>query len=152
MKRLTRWGVLGGMLLAGSGAAQAQLAAVKTNALLWGNLTPNLSVELVTAPRFSLEGTVFYGLNKNPLDVQLKGAQAEIRYTHRGDAAGPGLTYGYAWPLCKHFNLEFSAGVGVMWYREKKYAEGTNLNKAEYNAKGMKYVPTEVAVTCSYVF
>lgn len=180
MKKLTRWGVLGGMLLAGSGAAQAQLAAVKTNALLWGNLTPNLSVELVTAPRFSLEGTVFYGLNKNPLDVQLKGAQAEIRYwisgrpmarsfvglsvsgmryfvahegtTHRGDAAGPGLTYGYAWPLCKHFNLEFSAGVGVMWYREKKYAEGTNMNKAEYNAKGMKYVPTEVAVTCSYVF
>ena len=28
--------------------AQAQLAAVKTNVLLWGNLTPNLSLELVT--------------------------------------------------------------------------------------------------------
>ena len=180
MNHFLRRGICLGAWVAGCGMAHAQLAAVKTNALLWGNLTPNISMELVTASKFSLEGTVFYGLNKNPLDVQLKGAQAEIRYwisgrpmarsfvglsvsgmryfvahegtTHRGDAAGPGLTYGYAWPLCKHFNLEFSAGVGVMWYREKKYAEGTNLNKAEYNAKGMKYVPTEVAVTCSYVF
>ena len=180
MNHFLRRGICLGAWVAGCGMAHAQLAAVKTNALLWGNLTPNFSMELVTASKFSLEGTVFYGLNKNPLDVQLKGAQAEIRYwisgrpmarsfvglsvsgmryfvahegtTHRGDAAGPGLTYGYAWPLCKHFNLEFSAGVGVMWYREKKYAEGTNLNKAEYNAKGMKYVPTEVAVTCSYVF
>ena len=37
-------------------------------------------MELVTAPRFSVEGTVFYGLNKTPMDTQLKGAQAEIRY------------------------------------------------------------------------
>lgn len=180
MKRLTRWGLCGGMLLSSLGTANAQLAAVKTNALLWGNLTPNVSMELVTAPRFSLEGTVFYGLNQNPLNVQLKGAQAELRYwisgrpmarsfvglsvsgmryfvthegtAHRGDAGGPGLTYGYALPLCKHFNLEFSAGVGLMWYREKKYAEGTNLDKAAYNAKGMKCVPTEIAVACCYVF
>ena len=66
--------------MAGCGMAHAQLAAVKTNALLWGNLTPNISMELVTASKFSLEGTVFYGLNKTPLDAQLKGAQAEFRY------------------------------------------------------------------------
>lgn len=64
--------------MAGCGMAHAQLAAVKTNALLWGNLTPNISMELVTASKFSLEGTVFYGLNKTPLDAQLKGAQAEF--------------------------------------------------------------------------
>lgn len=158
----------------------AQLAAIKTNALLWGNLTPNLSMELVTASRFSLEGTVFYGLNHTPANVQLKGVQAEIRYwisgrpmarsfiglsatgtrytvihkgtTHQGDAIGPGLTYGYAWPISKRFNLEFSAGVGALWYRERKYPEGTALKTASYNAKGMKCVPTEAAVTCCYLF
>lgn len=169
-----------GVFLTGCGISYAQLAAVKTNALLWGNLTPNISMELVTAPRFSLEGTVFYGLNKTPMDTQLKGAQAEIRYwisgrpmarsfvglsvsgvrytvthkgtTHLGEAAGPGLTYGYAWPLSKHFNLEFSAGVGAMWYREKKYPEGTVPMQEEYNANGMKCVPTEIAVSCCYLF
>ena len=71
---------------------------------------------------------------------------------HKGEAAGPGLTYGYAWPLSKRFNLEFSAGVGALWYREKKYPEGTNLKKEEYNANGIKCVPTEIAVSCCYLF
>lgn len=71
---------------------------------------------------------------------------------HQGEAAGPGLTYGYAWPLSKRFNLEFSAGVGALWYREKKYPEGTYLKKEEYNANGVKCVPTEVAVSCCYLF
>ena len=69
-----------------------------------------------------------------------------------GEAAGPGLTYGYAWPLSKRFNLEFSAGVGALWYREKKYPEGTYLKKEEYNANGVKCVPTEIAVSCCYLF
>ncbi len=82
-----------------------------------------------------------------------------LRYTvvhkgkaHQGEAAGPGLTYGYAWPLSKRFNLEFSAGVGALWYREKKYPEGTYLKKEEYNANGVKCVPTEIAVSCCYLF
>lgn len=180
MNHFLRRGICLGAWVAGCGMAHAQLAAVKTNALLWGNLTPNISMELVTASKFSLEGTVFYGLNKTPLDAQLKGAQAEFRYwisgrpmarsfiglsvsglrytvvhkgkAHQGEAAGPGLTCGYAWPLSKRFNLEFSAGVGALWYREKKYPEGTYLKKEEYNANGVKCVPTEVAVSCCYLF
>ena len=34
--------------------AQAQLIAGRTNALLWGNLTPNFSLELVTSNRTSV--------------------------------------------------------------------------------------------------
>lgn len=49
-------------------------------------------------------------------------------------------------------NLEFSAGVGALWYREKKYPEGTYLKKEEYNANGVKCVPTEIAVSCCYLF
>ena len=63
MNHFLRRGICLGAWVAGCGMAHAQLAAVKTNALLWGNLTPNISMELVTASKFSLEGTVFYGLN-----------------------------------------------------------------------------------------
>lgn len=73
MNHFLRRGICLGAWVAGCGMAHAQLAAVKTNALLWGNLTPNISMELVTASKFSLEGTVFYGLDKAPLDAQLKG-------------------------------------------------------------------------------
>lgn len=62
MNHFLRRGICLGAWVAGCGMAHAQLAAVKTNALLWGNLTPNISMELVTASKFSLEGTVFYGL------------------------------------------------------------------------------------------
>lgn len=165
----------------GANGAYAQLAAVKTNVLLWGNLTPNLSMELVTGQRTSLEGTLFYGLDKTPADAQLKEAQAKFKYwiserpmartfiglsvsgmrylvnykgtAHHGDAAGPGLIYGYALPLGKHLNLEFSAGVGLFWYREGRYPEGTdNVKDLGYNASGMKCMPAELAVSCSYVF
>lgn len=181
MKKWITRGILTAALALGTLQVHAQLAAVKTNVLLWGNLTPNLSLELVTGRRTSLEGTVFYGLNKTPLDAQLKGAQAKFRYwisdrpmarsfvslsvtgmrylvahkgtLHHGDAAGPGLIYGYALPLTKHFNLEFSAGVGLYWYREGRYPEGTtDVKDKGYNANGMKCMPAELAVTCSYVF
>ena len=84
MNHFLRRGICLGAWVAGCGMAHAQLAAVKTNALLWGNLTPNISMELVTASKFSLEGTVFYGLNKTPLDAQLKGAQAAFQKKHCG--------------------------------------------------------------------
>ena len=40
----------------------------------------------------------------------------------------------------------------ALWYREKKYPEGTYLKKEEYNANGVKCVPTEIAVSCCYLF
>lgn len=45
MNYFLRRGICLGAWVAGCGMAHAQLAAVKTNALLWGNLTPNISME-----------------------------------------------------------------------------------------------------------
>ena len=140
--------------------AQAQLLAGKTNLLMWGNLTPNVSLELVTSERTSVNIGGMYSLNSNPLDCSIKGADVQLRYwlsgrpmarsfvalglqgmryhavfsdkVHHGDAAGPGVVYGYSFPLGKRFNLELSAGVSVMWYREAKYDKGTEMPK-EYN-------------------
>lgn len=42
MNHFLRRGICLGAWVAGCSMAHAQLAAVKTNALLWGNLTPNI--------------------------------------------------------------------------------------------------------------
>lgn len=157
-----------------SSHAAAQLISVKTNALLWGNLTPNVGAELVTSERTSLAGNVYYSVGKQPIDCDIKGGDAQLRYwfsnrpmarsfialgvqafhyvanlgsvNHRGDTVGPGLVYGYDLPLTKHFNLEFSAGISMMWYREKKG------NTLQYNTSGHRLMPMGVGITCSYIF
>lgn len=161
-------------LTAFSTPAAAQLLSVRTNALVWGNLTPNLGMELVTSERTSLVGNAYYSLDKQPLDCKLRGVDFQVRYwfsnrpmarsfialgvqgfhynasfdntRHIGDAAGPGLVYGYALPLTKHFNLEFSAGMAMTWFREKRG------DVTEYNHSGHRIMPMGVGVTCSYIF
>lgn len=158
---------------------QAQLLSVRTNALLWGNLTPNLGMELVTSERTSVSGNVFYSLDANPMDCSIKGADLQLRYwisgrpmvrsfialglqgmrydaewsdhRHFGDAAGPGIVYGYSLPLSKRFNIEFSAGVSVMWFRERKYAVGTPEPTGDYNFTGTKVMPMGLGITCTYI-
>ena len=46
---------------------------------------------------------------------------------HKGDAYAAGLTYGYAWVLGDHWNIEATAGVGVLRYRQFKYDKGLSL-------------------------
>ena len=172
----------GALVLAAVGmaaTAQAQLLAGKTNLLMWGNLTPNVSLELVTLERTSMNIGGMYSLISNPLDCSIKGADVQLRYwlsgrpmarsfvalglqgmryhavfsdkVHHGDAAGPGVVYGYSFPLGKRFNLELSAGVSVMWYREAKYDKGTEMPK-EYNVTGRKVMPMGLGISCSYIF
>lgn len=157
-----------------SSHAAAQLFSFKTNALLWGNLTPNIGAELVTSERTSLVGNLYYSLDNQPIDCNIKGGDAQLRYWfsnrpmvrsfialgvqgfhynatfssthHNGDSFGPGLVYGYALPLTRRFNLEFSAGMSMMWYRERKG------RTTDYNVSGHRLMPMGVGITCSYIF
>lgn len=163
------------------GKAEAQLISAKTNAILWGNVTPNLSVELVTSKKTSLEITGFYSPDKTPLSTSLRGGQMELRYwisgrpmswlftgisatalqydfsagtsfRHAGDAVGPGILFGYALPIATHWNIEFATGMGLLWFREKKYDEKQYIEKQPYNNRGMKIMPTKLSVSFAYVF
>lgn len=154
--------------------AAAQLLSAKTNALFWGNMTPNLGLELVTSKRTSFVGNAYYSLDNQPIDCNIRAVDVQFRYwfsnrpmarsfiglgvqgvhyktkfygtKHFGDAAGPGLVYGYALPLTKHFNVEFSAGMSVMWFREKRG------NVSKYNASGHRLMPMGLGISCSYIF
>lgn len=161
--------------------AAAQMMAVKTNTLLWGNLTPNLSLELVTTKKTSLEVTGFYSLDNTPTDTQLKGAQMEMRYwasgrpmnnlfvgvsftalgfnttlgrgfRHSGDAIAPGIVFGYDLVLGKHWNVEFATGVGYFWYRMRRYDQFIDPWMKPYNEHGGRMLPTKMNVSIAYIF
>lgn len=170
-----------GVMVCWGNEAAAQMMAVKTNTLLWGNLTPNLSLELVTTKKTSLEVTGFYSLDNTPTDTQLKGAQMEMRYwasgrpmnnlfvgvsftalgfnttlgrgnRHTGDAIAPGIVFGYGLVLGKHWNVEFATGVGYFWYRERKYDQDVNIWMKPYNEHGGRMLPTKMNVSIAYIF
>ena len=161
--------------------ANAQLMAIKTNTLLWGNLTPNLSMELVTTKKTSFEITGFYSLKNTTFDTQLKGAQMEMRYwasgrpmnslfmgvslsalryettfgrvnRHVGDAIAPGIVFGYALALGKHWNAEFATGVGYFWFDERRYGKGHDAWLEPYNEHGGRMLPTKLNASIAYIF
>lgn len=68
--------------------------------------------------------------NASNVDLPIPGAffggdnlQKEVRdNSYEGTFAGVGLTYGYQWILCRHWNLEAEIGVGYnhVWYDKYK--------------------------------
>ena len=81
-KKKSLWSklVMTAMLICMAHPTQAQLIAGKTNALLWGTLTPNFSLELVTSDKTSVMAGGFYSLDQNPLDCNIKGVEGQVRY------------------------------------------------------------------------
>lgn len=170
-----------GVMVCWGNEAAAQLMAIKTNTLLWGNLTPNLSMELVTTKKTSFEITGFYSLKNTPFDTQLKGAQMEMRYwasgrpmnslfmgvslsalryettfgrvnRHVGDAIAPGIVLGYALALGKHWNVEFATGVGYFWFDERRYGKQHDAWMEPYNEHGRRMLPTKLNASFAYIF
>ena len=155
--------------LASLGTANAQKAAIKTNALYWATTTPNIGVEFALGDRwtFELEGGYnpwnldsdnnmkvkhwlvspefrywfcnsfqghFIGVNANYTQFNIGGLPEGIPNLFvnlntevpmpdlsvariQGWAVGAGLTYGYAFPIARRWNMELTVGYG-WWYTE----------------------------------
>lgn len=156
----------------------AQRVTLYTNTVDWLTLSPNLGAEFSLTPRISLNisaaGSPFV-LGK---DIYLKHfrIQPEIKYWFQtllaghyigvtatytsfdlalknkgyyGDALLPGLTYGYSWILSRRWNMEVSAGIGVVHYRMARYAPGTP--PGEPNESGWMVAPVKLAFSFIYV-
>lgn len=76
MKRILLLIVIAGFFIL---RAQAQQVAVKTNALMWGLMSPNLGCELVTGERTSVELSVFGNYKPFGKDMKMIGVQPEYR-------------------------------------------------------------------------
>lgn len=157
----------------------SQKIALKTNAVLWATVSPNISAEFVVSRNLSVDlsasfnvWTPFANMKTNHLLLQ-----PELRYwfgrpmsqhfvgftllyvdydllfretRYNGETFGGGFTYGYDFVLSKHWNLELTAGVGVMYRWQYKYNE--NEPRPEYrNNFGWYVAPVKVGVTVSYI-
>jgi hypothetical protein len=160
-------------------SANAQKIAVKTNALEWATISPNISAEFVVSPTMSLDLSASF--NKwtpfSNVDLDHLKIQPELRYwfqrpmaqhfvgftvlyidydivnkgiCHDGQGIAGGFTYGYDFVLSKRWNLELTAGVGALYRFERKYEVGSP-RPTQNNANRWCLMPIKLGVTVSYV-
>lgn len=158
----------------------AQRVALKTNAIDWLLTTPNMTLEARLSRRLSLQlGVAGCPFNKYFANLGLKHyrVEPELRYwfnrpmarhfmalsatavgfnlRHKdrhfvGDAAGLGLSYGYALVLNRHWNMEAEAGIGLA--HVKAYDYRGDVRPAQKNYSKVLPVPIRLAVSFAYIF
>lgn len=159
---------------------QAQRAGLKTNALCWGATTPNVGVELGLSPRTTLNVAAAYNPwnFSRGRKMHLWAVQPALRYwfcqrfeghfvgvhahaaqyyggfkqkLYYGYLAGGGISYGYAWLLSPHWNVEAEIGIGYarLWYKE---GERIYCEKCSISRRHNYWGPTVASLSVAYVF
>ncbi|MDD6209748.1 MAG: DUF3575 domain-containing protein [Bacteroidales bacterium] len=154
----------------------AQRLSLKTNALYWLTLSPNLSLEAVVSSHSTvgLSGAFNAWTIGSLPSIKFAMVQGDYRYWFRapmsghfiggtllysyinptfncvrreGYAAGIGPTYGYAWILGKHWNLEAYIGFGYLYTKYSRYDHGL------YEGVQYKHLfaPLSIGATVSYI-
>lgn len=158
-----------------------QRVALKTNALEYFILTPNLTLEA----RLSRKMTIQLGVAANPINTAISNyklanfrVEPEVRYWFnrpmarhflavsgtagayslqfkdrfiKGDMLSAGISYGYALVLGRHWNVEFELGVGIASVSGMDY-KGEDNAPNERNMKKIFPVPARAAISFGYVF
>lgn len=165
--------------------ACAQRVSVKTNMAYWAACTPDFGMEFVTGEHSSISFSAFghykpygvwdsklfaiqpeyrYWFNGRPLTREYIGVIAGYatydtniaKMVYRGDAVSLGISGGYVFSLGKRWAFELGAGVGLLGFKQKQYAEGDDydefFNKASKpNAWGYKLFPSKLSATIIYM-
>lgn len=141
--------------------ASAQMVAVKSDIIKDAAMMPNLGVELVVGERHTMGLQLFgatecwgksteiiglspffrYWLSGRTMSRLFVGVNAAIANYNiiwnsdvfRGNSTSLGLSFGYAFNLSKHLNLELQAGTEVMTYSNKEHRVGDSY--ASYGEK-----------------
>lgn len=136
--------------------ASAQQIGLKTNALMWTALTPNIGCEVVVGQRSSLDLSIFGHYDPYGLESRLFALQPEYRYwfsgrpmtrefvgvsamvadynmiirnhVYDGSAGSLGLIGGYAFSLSRSWRLELCGGVAILGFRQKQYYRHDNYD------------------------
>jgi len=181
MKKILRYFTILGLLILGAQSVNAQRLALKTNAIDWLTLSPNLSLEARLNRHFTLD----IGIVGNPIKITIADirfntfrVQPELRYWfnrpmarhfmgfallggiydtqfrshyYSGDAYAAGFTYGYALVLNRHWNMEFTAGVGLARVRAYKWRTW-EPRPSDMNFNKWCIIPIRLGVSFSYIF
>ena len=92
---------------------------------------------------FAVPG-VFVTLSSNAQEADLQKARIE------GWAASAGLTYGYAFPIARRWNLEFTCGFG-WWYAEYDQYESRKCGLFQQTVGKHALGPTALGVSFIYM-
>ena len=173
------------LLLIPSQKGSAQQFAIKSNVLYDALATPDIGFEVVTGNHTSLALSIFGNWQPYGLSTKMLVIQPEFRYwfngrpltreyigvagfvtaydvtiagaVHQGDGLALGLSGGYVFSLGKRWNLDLSAGTGVLLFREKQYVETDHFDDyyvgswSSTNTWGYKLFPVKLAVTFIYI-
>lgn len=160
-------------------SSYSQKIALKTNALLWATVSPNLSAEFVVSHNMSLDLSASFNVWSPYSGIKMDhvAVSPELRYwfgrpmsqhylgltvlytnydmgykgtLYDGQALGGGISYGYNFVLGKHWNLELTAGIGAVFHWQYKYKD-YEQRPADYNSFGWNFVPVKLGVNVSYV-
>ena len=71
---------------------------------------------------------------------------------YQGWYAGAGITYGHAWMLAKHWNIEAELGIGWSYTRFDRYPCASCGSKIEDNAVHNYFGLTKAALNLVYIF
>lgn len=179
--RLRAFLVLMVVLMLAPCGAKAQRLALKTNALDYVVLSPNLTFEARLNRYFSAQ----VGISSCPTGHQFGGVrlknfrvEPELRYwfnrpmakhfvalsatasdyslmwnhvNYVGDAVSVGVSYGFSLVLSKQWNMEAEVGAGLATVRCKKYGEGVEAPPL-CNYKKVVPVPVRLCLNFCYIF
>lgn len=166
------------LFILSANVAQAQRVAVSTDLLKWGLCSPNVNVDVIVSPKYSINIETSF----NPFDSYISSMSLkhvsfspEVRrwfkrplYSHyvginaliavhdivlfdnryRGNTMAVGVGYGYSMLLGKHWNLTPSIGVG--------YGVTTLLSDPENSVNSTRYkkltpMVTRIALSFTYI-
>lgn len=68
----------------------------------------------------------------------------------QGWAAGAGITYGYAWPISRRWNMEFTIGLG-WWYTEYDRFESRTCGLFQESVCRHAFGPTDLGLSFIYL-
>ena len=177
--KIIRCAIIIAFALLSINSAKAQRISLKSNALYWAAMSPNLGVELRVNRHvtFNFEGTCSF-LNYGKYDTKALMFTPEMRYwfsarpqaghfiglagigidynftkdksRHKGDIFGAGLTYGYSFVLSRHWSLETTVGAGEVYRHEKSFAKESDEPK-EVNVRKWQLAPIKIGATFVYI-
>lgn len=170
------------MLFACFGGQQnvhAQQVGIKTNALMWTAMTPNIGCEVVVGDHSSIDLSAFghskpYGLdskvlafqpeyrywfNGRPMIREYVGVSAMFasydmtmnRYVYDGNALSIGLTGGYAFALGSNWRFELCGGFSLLFFKQNMYYATDEFNVESANSAGYKLFPAKLGVSFTYI-
>ncbi|MBD5220327.1 MAG: DUF3575 domain-containing protein [Bacteroidales bacterium] len=95
-----------------------------------------------------------YNVGNFDVDFKFLGLDFNKLRDHRyeGWAAGAGISYGYAWPVHRHWNIEAEIGLGYVYTRYDTYPCANCGTKIASDSHHNYFGPTKAAVNIVYVF